>query len=80
MKRRSPWTSLLPSLWWPLLALLLCSAGCVAVKPYQREVLSIRPMDGEDNKVEDKFRQHWGESREGAAGGYAAAGGGCGCN
>lgn len=54
--------------------------GCVRVKPYEREVLSIRPMSGDDERSEDKFRQHWQESREGGAGGYGAAGGGCGCN
>lgn len=55
-------------------------SGCVRVKPYEREVLSIRPMTGENEGSEDKFRQHWQESREGGAGGYGAAGGGCGCN
>jgi hypothetical protein len=54
--------------------------GCVRVKPYEREIMSLRPMSGDDERVEDKFRQHWQESREGGAGGYAAAGGGCGCN
>lgn len=58
----------------------LLGAGCVAVKPYQREELSLRPMDGASEKTEDKFRQHWTESREGVSGGYSAAGGGCGCN
>jgi hypothetical protein len=58
--------------------LLLAVAGCV--KPYQRELLSLRPMDPAAEKVENKFRQHWQESREGASGGYCAAGGGCGCN
>jgi hypothetical protein len=55
-------------------------AGCARVKPYQREALSLRPMTAQSEALEDHFRQHWQESREGAAGGYAAAGGGCGCN
>jgi hypothetical protein len=55
-------------------------AGCVRVKPYQREQLSLAPMSSAPEALEDHFRQHWQESREGAAGGYAAAGGGCGCN
>ena len=55
-------------------------AGCLVVKPYQREVLSLRSMDPASETVEDKFRQHWQESREGSRGGFAAAGGGCGCN
>ena len=55
-------------------------SGCVRARPYEREVLSLRPMSGDAERVEDKFRQHWQESREGGGGGYAAAGGGCGCN
>ena len=55
-------------------------AGCVRARPYERETLSLRPMDPTSEHCEDRFRQHWGDSREGAAGGYAAAGGGCGCN
>ena len=42
--------------------------------------LSLRAMDPGAEKVENKFRQHWQESREGGSGGYCAAGGGCGCN
>jgi hypothetical protein len=58
----------------------VAGAGCVRVQPYEREELSLRHMSGGGERVEDKFRQHWQESREGGAGGYAAAGGGCGCN
>ena len=54
--------------------------GCVRARPYEREILSLTPMSGDDERGEDKFRQHWQESREGGGGGYAAAGGGCGCN
>ena len=66
------------------LAAALCASlgatGCVTVKPYQREILSQRSMDPATERVEDKFRQHWAESREGPSGGFGAAGGGCGCN
>ena len=66
------------------LALLLFASlgatGCARVQPYEREELSLRHMTGDAEHVEDKFRQHWQESREGASGGYGAAGGGCGCN
>jgi hypothetical protein len=61
-----------------LVGAALAVAGCV--KPYQREILSRRPMDPAAERAEDHFRQHWVESREGGAGGFAAAGGGCGCN
>lgn len=65
-----------------VIALLAAGAGsgCARVAPYDREILSLRHMSPDGERVEDKFRQHWQESREGSAGGYAAAGGGCGCN
>jgi hypothetical protein len=60
---------------------MLCAAGgCVVVKPYQREQLSERVMTPGSETVEDRFRQHWQGSREGASGGFGSAGGGCGCN
>jgi hypothetical protein len=62
------------------LALAAGTVGCAVVKPSQREILSERAMRPESETLEDHFRQHWQESREGAFGGYAAAGGGCGCN
>ena len=67
-----------------LLAVALCLplgplvTGCV--KPYQLELLSLKAMDPSAEEMEDHIRQHWQESREGARGGYSAAGGGCGCN
>ena len=63
-----------------LLALAMAPAGCARVRPYQREYLSQRPMDPASEATEDRFRQHWQDSREGSTGGFGAAGGGCGCN
>jgi hypothetical protein len=63
------------------LSLVAASAtGCVRVRPYQREFLSQRVMVPDAERVEDRFRAHWGESREGSAGGNGVSGGGCGCN
>ena len=66
------------------LAILVAGAasasGCARVKPYQREALSLRAMTPEADAAENHFRQHWQDSREGATGGFGAAGGGCGCN
>ena len=56
------------------------AAGCARVHSYERETLTLRAMDDDSERAENKFRQHWQESREGAAGGYSSAGGGCGCN
>jgi hypothetical protein len=55
-------------------------SGCVRVRPFEREILSIRPMNSAVEGGENQFRQHWQESREGGPCGYASAGGGCGCN
>ena len=67
-----------------LLLLTLASAagltGCVRVRPYEREYLSVPAMDPQAEAVENAFRQHWQGSREGSTGGFGAAGGGCGCN
>ncbi|MSP61056.1 MAG: DUF4266 domain-containing protein [Myxococcales bacterium] len=63
-----------------LLAALPLACGCVVVKPHAREMLSLRAMDPASEALEDHFRQHWQESREGGSGGYTSAGGGCGCN
>lgn len=57
------------------------SAGCVVVKPYQREQLAERCMQsGFGNPSEARFRSHWEGSRSGLEGGYGEASGGCGCN
>jgi len=79
MRRLVPLVPLVPLV---LLAasLLVGGAGCAVVKPWQREVLALRPMTAETETAENKFRQHWQDSREGSTGGFAAAGGGCGCN
>ena len=61
-------------------ACALSLSACVVVKPYQREHLSERVMTPGAEHGEDTFRQHWQGSREGATGGFGAAGGGCGCN
>lgn len=63
-----------------LLPLVLGAAGCVVVKPYQREALSTPAMTPGDQSAGDHFRQHWQGTREGSTGGFGAAGGGCGCN
>lgn len=56
-------------------------AGCVVVKPYQREQLAERCMaSGLGDAAELKFRSHWEGSRQGGEGGFSYASGGCGCN
>jgi uncharacterized protein (TIGR03382 family) len=64
------------------LAALLCVslASCVHVRPRQRETLAKRNMKFAPDPAEDELDLHMQEAREGSAGGYGSAGGGCGCN
>jgi hypothetical protein len=64
--------------YWAVLLLLAPLAGCVSVKPYERELLAQPGMSFDSPTAEAE--QHVHESREGSFGGYGAAGGGCGCN
>lgn len=59
---------------------LLIAAGCVSVKPYQRERLAKPKMQLARDPQSSEMEQHVYESREGAAGGAGGGGGGCGCN
>jgi hypothetical protein len=59
---------------------LLSSAGCVRVRPWQREDLARRTMVSDEEPGESRFHQHARGAREGADGGSGHAGGGCGCN
>ena len=56
------------------------ASGCVRVKPYERELLAKPTMTFQPDPHEDVLDNHMLEAREGAAGGYGSAGGGCGCN
>lgn len=64
-----------------LLAMLL--TGCATlerVQPWEREVLADPIMQLEPDPQEAALDEHIFSTREGSAGGYGAAGGGCGCN
>lgn len=62
-----------------LLLLALASlAGCATVAPYERGVLAHPSMTAEDMSTD--FDGHVRAVSEGATGGFAGAGGGCGCN
>lgn len=55
-------------------------AGCAAVRPYEREYLTDRIMDNEQDARSERVEQKWLEAREGSTGGASGAGGGCACN
>lgn len=63
-----------------LIFLVTLASGCVRVKPYERELLAKPTMTFQPDPHEDVLDNHMLEAREGAAGGYGSAGGGCGCN
>jgi hypothetical protein len=65
-----------------LLIVLMGAASCgrYAVRPDEKEYLADRIMQPDYDELELANDQHVLTNREGAAGGYGAGGGGCGCN
>jgi len=63
-----------------LLGLVLASAGCARVAPYERETLARRDMELGGNAALVAGEEHAQAYREGSSGGGDAKGGGCGCN
>ncbi|MEM6291913.1 MAG: DUF4266 domain-containing protein [Myxococcota bacterium] len=61
-------------------AWLLLLAGCAPVPPHARGRLAQPDMAFDADPDLTAGRDHADEYREGAAGGFGAAGGGCGCN
>jgi Domain of unknown function (DUF4266) len=55
------------------------ASGCTAVRPWERGNLAKPQMALEPNPLQSGLRVHNYGSREAAAGGNAAQGGGCGC-
>lgn len=60
--------------------LTVACAGCATVQPYEREVLARTDMQFQAAPELAASEAHATEVREGAVGGFDAAGGGCGCN
>lgn len=63
-----------------LAALAALMAGCAAVKPYEREKLADPVMDPASTFAKQSLEQKFFSTREGAVGGAAGIGGGCGCS
>jgi hypothetical protein len=63
-----------------VLALTGCSTPEPWVKPYERDRLASPLLKWERDRLSDKHFAHAREVREGARGGTAVQGGGCGCN
>lgn len=55
-------------------------SGCATVKPWEREMLSEKPMLVDPNPIDSAYDDHIYFSLEGSSGGRSFGGGGCGCN
>jgi hypothetical protein len=56
------------------------SSGCLAVKPWDRDMLSRQDMAFDADPLETSRRNHIYFSKEATPPGGSAGGGGCGCN
>ena len=61
------------------LGLVLSTAGCAAVPPWERGRLAKPQMSLDPDPPQRELREHVYRSREAASGASAARGGGCGC-
>ena len=59
---------------------LICLSGCVTIQPWERERLARTDMPFGGAEELEAAAGHATEVREASAGGFDAAGGGCGCN
>ncbi len=62
-----------------LAMLSICLSGCASVAPWERGNLAKPEMALNANAMQNSLRTHVYGSREAAAGGDSATGGGCGC-
>jgi hypothetical protein len=56
------------------------ATACATVRPYERETLAKRAMSLDADPLAAEMEAHVHDYREGASGGWAGGGGGCGCN
>jgi len=63
-----------------LLGLFSLAAGCVTVRPSDKEFLSDPAMTFGDDGTAGAHEQHVMTNREGSFGAGTVSGGGCGCN
>jgi hypothetical protein len=63
-----------------LAAIAASSAGCVVLKPWERDLLARRDMAWEPDALEATREAHIYFSKEASMPGGSGGGGGCGCN
>ena len=62
------------------LAALVAGCGAATVKPWDRDLFAQPRMSFTPSPLEAAIDEHVYFSKEGSTGGFAAGGGGCGCN
>ncbi len=62
-----------------LLLLVVFTAGCATIRPYDKEFLTDPIMSSPEDGLEAMRELKWLEAREGSTGGAGGAGGGCAC-
>jgi len=63
-----------------ILTALVVASGCTPVKPYEKEIHALGPMQLKDCPIH-RFERNQAVYREGSAGGNGGkSGGGCGCS
>ncbi len=63
-----------------IVIIVLASASCATVEPWERGRLAQPEMALDIDPLAAELEAHTYFSKEGASGGAGAAGGGCGCN
>ncbi|OVE78154.1 hypothetical protein BVX98_01055 [bacterium F11] len=65
-----------------ILGSLAFLGGCASlgVKPWERDLLAEKAMQGDPNPIESAYDDHIYFSKEASSGGRSFGGGGCGCN
>lgn len=63
-----------------LIGLSLAASGCVAVKPWERDLLARPDMAWDEDPRLASLKSHVQFSKEGSLPAGGGAGGGCGCN
>jgi hypothetical protein len=62
-----------------VILLAICLSACTPVSPWQRGTLAKAAMALDPTPLQSPLSHHTYGSREAAAGGSSASGGGCGC-
>lgn len=68
------------AVWIGLLGITMASTGCVAIKPWEKDLLARPDMAWSEDPRYSTMKGHIGFSKEGSLPAGGGASGGCGCN